>query len=247
MLQLVEERLFVLKIPIHRRESYVGDLVEFAEILHQEFSYIYSRYLPVRRIADLRFHPIDQFGEPRHAHRTLFARLQQTAQHLLAVELLAPAILLDHHVWDFVNSLVRSVTAAKFHAFAAAADGIAFLALAGINHLIMQMIAKWTLHSDTPWPIRLRLRQSKPSFRAMNRPSGTIATNVIAQRNTANAEASSKRTPNSSVSTRTEPTCMPPPTPGIWTTDPNDTKPININTSTKPKLTIPAKDWARHQ
>src|ERR1017187_8775668 len=222
MLQLVEERLFILKIPIYRRESHIGDLVEFAEILHQELSYIYSRYLPVRRIADLRFHPVDQFGKPRHAHRTLFARLQQTAQHLLAVELLATAILFDHHVRDFINSLVRSIPARAFHALAAAPDGIAFLAFTRIDYLIVQMIAKWTLHSDTSRPIRFRLRQSRPSFKATNRPSGTIATNVIAQRNTANAEASSKRTPNSSVSTRTETTCMPPPTPGIWTIDPND-------------------------
>src|SRR5450759_1741002 len=162
----------------------------------------------------------------------LFARLQQPAEHLLAVELLAPAILLDHHVRDFINSLVRSVAAGAFQALAAAANGIAFLALTGIDYLIVQMIAEWTLHSDASRPIRFRLCQSKPSFRATNRPSGTIATNVINQRNTANAEASSKRMPNSSVSTKTETTCMPPPTPGIWTTDPNDTKPINISTST---------------
>src|ERR1019366_2998324 len=118
MLQFVEERLFILKIPIYRRESHIGDFVEFAEILHQEFSYIYSRYLPVWGIADLRFHPVDQLGEPRHAQRTLVARLQQTAQHLLAVELLAPAILFDYHVWDFINSLVRSVAAGAFPALA---------------------------------------------------------------------------------------------------------------------------------
>src|ERR1019366_4414223 len=147
MLKFVEERLLVLKIPIYRRESYIGDLVQLPEVLHQVFSYIYSRYLPVRRVTHLRFHPVDQFGEPRHAHRTLFARLQQTAQHLLAVELLAPAILFDHHVRDFINSLVRSVPARAFHALAAAPDGIAFLAFTRIDYLIVQMIAKWTLHS----------------------------------------------------------------------------------------------------
>src|ERR1017187_6349389 len=218
VLQLVKERLLVLEVTVHRRESYIGDLVQFAEILHQKFSYIYSRYLPVRRVADLRFHPVDQFRQPRHAHRPLFAGLQQAAQHLLAVELLAPA-----------------------------ANGIAFLAFPGIYYLIVQMIAEWTLHSGTSRPIRFRLCQFKPSFRATTKPSGTIATNVIAHRNTANAEASSKRTPNSSVSTSTDTTCMPPPTPGICTTEPNDTKPNNISTSTKPRLTIPAKDCTRHQ
>src|ERR1035437_3608030 len=170
VLQFIEERLLVLKIAIHRRESYIGDLVQVAEVLHQKFSYIYSRYLPVRGVADLRFHPVDQFGEPRHAHRTLFAGLQQSAEHLLAVELLAPAILLDHHIRDFINSLIRGVAAGAFQALAAAANGIAFLAFAGVDYLIMQMIAKWTLHSDTSRPIRFRLCQSKPSFKATNRP-----------------------------------------------------------------------------
>src|ERR1022692_4389979 len=215
MLQLVEERLFVLKIPIHRRESYVGDLVEFAEILHQEFSYIYSRYLPVRRVADLRFHPVDQFRQPRHAHRTLFAGLQQAAQHLLPVEFLTPPILLDHHVRHLIDSLIRGVAAGAFQTLAPAANGIAFFAFPGIYYLIVRMIAEWTLHSDTSRPIRFRRCQFKPSFRATTKPSGTIATNVIAHRNTANAEASSKRMPNSSVSTRTDTTCIPPPTPGI--------------------------------
>ena len=48
VLQFVEERLLVLKIAVHRRESYIGDLVQVPEVLHQEFSYIYRRYLPVR-------------------------------------------------------------------------------------------------------------------------------------------------------------------------------------------------------
>ena len=47
-LQLVEKRLFVLKIAVHRRKSYIGDLVELAEALHQKFSYFCSRYFAIR-------------------------------------------------------------------------------------------------------------------------------------------------------------------------------------------------------
>src|SRR6185369_8849237 len=103
-------------------------------------------------------------------------------EHLLTVELLAPAVFLDHHVRNLVDSLVRSVAAVAFQALAAAANRIAFFTLPGIDYLIVQMIAKWTLHSDVSRPIRFKLCQSKPSLRATNKPSGTIATNVIAQR-----------------------------------------------------------------
>ena len=58
-------------------------------------------------------------------------------EHLLAVELLAPAVLLDHHVRNFVDSLVGGVAAGALQALAAAANGIAFLALPGIHYLIV--------------------------------------------------------------------------------------------------------------
>ena len=49
--------------------------------------------------------------------------------NLLAVEFLPPAVLLDHHVRDFVDPLVSGEAALTRQAFAPAADGIAFLTL----------------------------------------------------------------------------------------------------------------------
>ena len=63
----------------------------------------------------------------------------------------------------------------------------------------------------------------------------------------ANEVASSKRTPNNSVSTSTATTCMPPPIPGICTAAPNETNPMKIRTSTNVEMRTAAKARARHQ
>src|ERR1035437_4515545 len=76
VLQFVEELLLVLQIPVHGRKPYIRDLVQIPQVVHQVFSYFYSRYLPVRGIAYLGLHPIDEFGELRHPHWPLFASLQ---------------------------------------------------------------------------------------------------------------------------------------------------------------------------
>ena len=42
-LKLPEEGFFVLKVPVHRSKADVGDLVEAAQTLHEQFSYCCSR------------------------------------------------------------------------------------------------------------------------------------------------------------------------------------------------------------
>src|SRR5207302_5069158 len=101
-------RLLVLEIAIHRREPDVGDLVQVAEVLHQKFSYIYSRYLTVGRVADLALHAIDQLRQPYHAYRPLFAGFQQPSQNLLTVDFLASSSLFHYYVRAFVDALVAA-------------------------------------------------------------------------------------------------------------------------------------------
>src|SRR5262249_53402509 len=160
---------------------------------------------------------------------------------LLTLKLLPATIFFDDHVRDFIDPFVCRIAPGTLQTFPPTANGIAFLALPAVHDFVMQMIAKRAFHCDeASCPMRLRLCQSSPSFNPRINPTGTIATNVRAQRNSANDVASSTRTPNNSVSTRTDTTCIPPPTPGIWTTDPKDTNPIRINTSSNSKFTMPS-------
>ena len=60
--------------------------------------------------------------ERRDADRPLFAGLQQAADQLLALEALARAVLLHHHVRDLVDPLVAGEALAAVEALAPAAD-----------------------------------------------------------------------------------------------------------------------------
>jgi hypothetical protein len=61
-------------------------------------------------------------------------------------EFLAPAVLLDYHVRNFVDALVSGKALSAFQTLTAAANGIGFLALARIHHLVILKSAKWTFH-----------------------------------------------------------------------------------------------------
>jgi len=83
---------------------------------------------------------VDSGWRPRdrtRSLRTLLARLQQTLQELLTIEPFPPAVLLDHHVRDFVDSFVRREAASAFEALSPAADQIAGAALARVNYLVI--------------------------------------------------------------------------------------------------------------
>src|ERR1700691_1381837 len=78
-----------------------------------------------------------------------------------------------------------------------------------------------------------------PSCSARATPNGTTATNEMNKSTSATLVEISSGTRKSSGRTSTETTCMPPPTPGIWTTAPKATNPRKISTSSQPKCSAP--------
>jgi hypothetical protein len=90
-----------------------------------------------------------------HGDGPFFARLQYTRENLLPVKPFAPAVLLDDHVWNLINSLVACEPSLAAKALAPSSDGLAFLAFPGIDNLVFKMTAKWTFHSFI-WLLRSR-------------------------------------------------------------------------------------------
>src|ERR1700731_4582905 len=95
-------------------------------------------------------------------YRTLLTSAQQTVEHLLAVKLLPPAILLHDHVRDFVDALVGGKSFAALQTLAPAADGLRLFAFARVDHLIIRKSAKRTFHGadgskfNSSYPLALR-------------------------------------------------------------------------------------------
>src|SRR5262249_34913967 len=79
-------------------------------------------------------------------HRPLLAGLDQAGEHLLAVEALAPSVLLHHEMGDLVDALVGGEPLAAGEAFPPAADHLPLLALARVHHLVFHVSAEGTLH-----------------------------------------------------------------------------------------------------
>src|SRR5207247_7735731 len=110
----------------------------------------------------------DRF-ERRHADRPLLARLQQAGDEFLALEPLARAILLHHHVGDFVDPLVAGESFSAFEALAPAPDGLAFPALTRVHDFVAQVTAVGTLHR-----VIFRALYRMTLLRLMRQPSNAV-------------------------------------------------------------------------
>src|SRR5258708_15056961 len=157
--QLAHEFLDVFEIHVDAGEAHVGDFIELFEAVHDHFADFGGGELAFGGFVHDAFDFVDDAFEFRRGHRALLAGLQQALQNFLTFETLAAAIFLDDHVGDFVDSLVGGEAAAAFEAFAAAANGIAAAAFAGINHLVVDVRAERAFHSaDSPGRVLASLR-----------------------------------------------------------------------------------------
>ena len=114
------------------------------------------------------------------ADRPLLAGADQSADQLLPLERLGPAVLLDHAVLDLLDVLATGVALAAAETLAPAADAVTFLALARVDDLVAEMPAEGAFHAASP-PAISRIRPSERPSRAMKtRPSSVTGTNDTA-------------------------------------------------------------------
>src|SRR5690348_9849597 len=168
ILQLRHELLHVLEVHVHGSESHVSHFIEFLQPVHDHFPDFRGGQLAFRSFMHRAFDFIHDGLELRCRYRPLLARFQQSLQDFLTLEALPPPVLLDHHVRNFVDALVSGEAPFAFQAFAPPADRIARPPFPRIDHFVVQMPAKWTLHSSgSP-----RWRSSwRPAASAMSRSS----------------------------------------------------------------------------
>src|SRR5260370_16521209 len=191
----------------------------------------------------------DRF-ELRCRYRPFFASLQQSLQNFLAFKAFAPSILLDHHVRNFVNSLVSGESALAFQSFAPPPNRGAGATFTRIDYLVIQMPAERTLHSGfSPLPPRSTLGPALPcaamsssssfscSANSHNLPSETPSrinsgipamlhpANVTSHSTIAAATAIELSTPNTFVYPKIATPSPPPPTPANRTANPPTSNP----------------------
>ncbi len=136
----------VLEVAVDAGEADVGDGVDVLEALHDELADGAGGALALGRVDDEGFGLVDDVLHLGGGDVALLAGVQQAGEDLLAVEFLAAAVLLDDHVGDFVDALVGGEALVAALALAAAADGVGFLAFAGVDDPVLGKSAIRAFH-----------------------------------------------------------------------------------------------------
>src|SRR5262249_36534120 len=120
------------------------------QAMHDHFADFRRRQFALRRFVNNAFNFIHYCFKLGRRNRPLFASLQESLQNLLPLESLAPAIFFDNHVRDFVDPFVCRESSFAFQTLTAAANRIARPPFARIDHFVIGMPAKGTLHASPP-------------------------------------------------------------------------------------------------
>src|SRR5712691_2309446 len=146
ILQLAHEFLHVLEVHIHRRKSHVRDFVQLFQPVHDHFADFRGGQFAFGGLLHDAFDFIHNRFELRRRHRTFFTSFQEPLQNFLPFETLAPPVLLDDHVRDFVDALIRGEPPAAFQALAPPANGVAEAAFPRSEEHTSELQSQRTLH-----------------------------------------------------------------------------------------------------
>ena len=148
----MQELVDILELAVDRREAHVGDLVELAEPLHHDGADAGRRNLALLGIVEEGFDLVDDPVELDGRNGPLLAGLREAHAQLVAVEPLAPAVVLDDHVGDLLDRLVGGEPAAAGGALPPAPDHLALPALARIHDTVVYGRAERALHPPRAYP-----------------------------------------------------------------------------------------------
>ncbi len=130
LFQLRLELAHILEVPIHTGKPDIRHRIDVLQPRHNQLAHLAGRALPLRRIDDIRLGLIHNLLQLQRRNRPLLAGMQQPAQNLLPVELLAPSVFLHHHVRNLVDPLVRRKPLVAAFALAPAANRVRLFTLA---------------------------------------------------------------------------------------------------------------------
>src|SRR5688572_23886527 len=127
--QLAQELVHVLELTINGREADVGDLVELPQPVHDSCPDVGRTDLPFFGVVETRLDLVHDRVELRRRDRPFLAGLDEPGAQLLPIESFPAAVLLDDHVGDLLDRLVRRKPAPAGFAFPSPPDDLAFPAL----------------------------------------------------------------------------------------------------------------------
>src|SRR5262245_1311159 len=140
--------LGVLEIAEDRGKPRGRQRVEAHQLVHHALAEPGALDLLLPEVLDRALQAVDQLLEVVRRDRPLLAGLADRRDQLLALELLAPPVLLDHLGQDFLDALAGGEPATALEAFAAAPDLGPVAAQPGVDHLVHRVAAVGTAHGS---------------------------------------------------------------------------------------------------
>ncbi len=162
-LDLLLELGDVLEAAVDGREPHVRDLVEPAQLLHDEIADEPARHLALAERLQVMLDVLDAALDVLALHGTFLERVQEAAAQLVDVERLAAIVALDDVRHDELGHLERRESLAARQALAAAAHLAALAGKSRVRHLRILEIAERAMHDGRIVIVRRR-RENERTF-----------------------------------------------------------------------------------
>src|SRR5689334_9147149 len=137
-------------MPVHRREANVRDFVQMEKRLHDPLADIVRTNLVHTWAKEVGLERIHERMKLLGRDRPLFAGAENPVQNLFPAERLAPPILLDDEKRRGLHRFIRREAAMTLETLAPPPDRLSLLGGARIDHLILEVAARRTLHTRSP-------------------------------------------------------------------------------------------------
>src|SRR5450830_1322301 len=149
-LELVHEVAEILEPAVNGREPHVRHLIELLELLHDLGAELHGRHLARLSRRESRLDLVADGLERLRLDGTLLTGFHEAAEQLVAVERLAPAVLLHDEKGDLLDGLVGREAALAGVALPPPADRRSFAALARVDDAVVSRAAVRAAHGTEP-------------------------------------------------------------------------------------------------
>ena len=161
-LQLIHKCTDILKLPVYRRKTDIGDRIQILQMIHHDLSDLCAGYLLLRRAEDLSLDRIHHTLDLPDRDRPFVAGAEHAVLDLLTVILLSGLILFDHSQRDRLHLFIGGKTFSAGIAHPAAPDRIGILHRSGIHDPCVILITIWTSHLFfSPFSFPVHILQTK--------------------------------------------------------------------------------------
>lgn len=145
-LQLFHELTDIPELPIDGCKAHISYLIELMQLMHRELTDLSGGHFPVVFALEVTLDIVDELFNALYAEGPLLAGHHDALNELLALERLAPAVLLYDHEGHALDILIRRESPLALQALAPPPDARSVLRSARVDNAVIPISAVWASH-----------------------------------------------------------------------------------------------------